>query len=116
MSIRLQIIIIVVLAAALAVLTDMVRRKSLEMKYYLPWLSMLVLLLIVTAFPHLLEILSEFLGITSPINMIFFCGFIFSLVIIFSLTIALSRMSNRIRRLAQKLALIEQKDDDRGCM
>lgn len=113
MSIRLQIIIIVVMAAALIVLTNMVRRKSLEMKYYLPWLFMIVLLLIVTAFPHLLEIISEFLGITLPINMIFFCGFLFSLVVIFSLTVALSRMSNRIRSLAQKLALMEQKEDGR---
>ncbi len=112
MSVRLQIIVIIIMIAALVVLTNMVRRKSLEMKYYLPWLLMIVLLVVVTAFPHLLEIISEFLGIESPINMIFFCGFIFSLIIIFSLTIALSRMSNRIRSLAQKLALLEQGIDN----
>lgn len=112
MSVRLQIIVIIIMIAALVVFTNMVRRKSLEMKYYLPWLLMIVLLVVVTAFPHLLEIISEFLGIELPINMIFFCGFIFSLIIIFSLTIALSRMSNRIRSLAQKLALLEQEIDN----
>lgn len=111
MSVRLQIIVIIIMIAAVVVLTNMVRRKSLEMKYYLPWLLMIVLLVVVTAFPHLLEIISEFFGIESPINMIFFCGFIFSLIIIFSLTVALSRMSGRIRSLAQKLALLEQKID-----
>ena len=111
MSVRLQIIVIVLMIVALIVLTNMVRRKSLEMKYCLPWFFMILLLIVVTAFPNLLEFMSALLGITLPINMIFFCGFLFSLVILFSLTIALSRMSDRVRRLAQKLALLEQNAD-----
>ena len=41
--------------------------------------------------------------------MIFFLGFCFSLVIIFSLTVALSRMSNSIRTLDQMVALNEKR-------
>ena len=110
-SIKIQIIIVVVMFFALIMLTDMVRRKKLELKYYLPWLFMIVALLIVTVFPDLLEIVAGFLGITLPINMIFFCGFIFSLIIIITLTVALSRMSNRIRSLAQKIALVEHSQE-----
>jgi len=48
------------------------------------------------------------LGIASPINMLFFLGFCFSLIIIFVLTVAVSRMSVRIKTLAQEIALYEK--------
>ena len=41
--------------------------------------------------------------------MIFFLGFCFSLLIIFSLTVALSRLSNSVRTLDQIVALNEKK-------
>lgn len=59
--------------------------------------------------PGLLIVVSDFLGIYAPVNMIFFLGFCFSLVIIFSLTVALSRMSNSIRTLDQMVALNEKR-------
>ena len=41
--------------------------------------------------------------------MIFFLGFLFSLIIIFSLTVALSRVTAKVRRLTQKMALENEK-------
>ena len=48
----------------------------------------------------------------SPINMLFFLGFCFSLVIIFVLTVAISRVSIRMKQLTQELALYEKKMND----
>lgn len=53
------------------------------------------------------------LGIASPVNMLFFFGFCFSLMIIFVLTISISRMSIRIKQLAQELALYEKKNSEK---
>ena len=50
------------------------------------------------------------LGIYSPVNMIFFLGFVLSLVIIFTLTVALSRVTARVRKLAQMIALQEDEN------
>ena len=47
------------------------------------------------------------------INMIFFLGFLFSLAIIFTLTVALSRVTIRVRKLAQELALYEHEQQRR---
>ena len=44
--------------------------------------------------------------------MIFFLGFCFSLLIIFSLTVALSRLSNSVRTLDQMVALNEKRLQD----
>ena len=52
--------------------------------------------------------LSFFLGIFTPVNMIFFLGFCFSMVIIFTLTVTVSRMSERIRKMAQQVAIQEE--------
>ena len=59
--------------------------------------------------------LAKFMGIEVPSNMLFFLGFCFALVIIFVLTIAVSRMSIRIKNLTQEMALYEKrmKDNER---
>ena len=54
--------------------------------------------------------LANVLGIYSPVNMIFFLGFVLSLVIIFTLTVALSRVTARVRKLAQMIALQEDEN------
>ena len=51
---------------------------------------------------------AAFFGIYSPVNMIFFMGFVLSLVIIFTLTVALSRVTARVRKLAQMIALQDE--------
>ena len=70
---------------------------------------MLCVLFVFDCAPGLLIVVSDFLGIYAPVNMIFFLGFCFSLVIIFSLTVALSRLSNSVRTLDQTAALNEKR-------
>ena len=103
MTLKLQIVIAIAILAILAVLVNMIRKRSLELKYAL---------LIFDCAPVLLNIVSNFLGIYAPVNMIFFLGFCFSLLIIFSLTVALSRLSNSVRTLDQMVALNEKRLQD----
>ena len=111
MTLRLQLVIAAIILAGLLILINMVRRKQIELKYALAWLGAGVLVLIFDAFPKLMNWLAEKLGIASPVNMLFFLGFCFSLVIIFVLTIMVSRMSVRMKRLAQEIALYEHDKD-----
>ena len=109
MTVRLQAVIAAAILVVLAVLVNMIRRKSLELKYALPWMLVMAALFVFACAPQLLNVVSEFLGIYAPVNMIFFLGFCFSLLIIFSLTVALSRLSNSVRTLDQIVALNEKK-------
>ncbi|WP_242955658.1 DUF2304 domain-containing protein [Lachnoclostridium sp. An196] len=109
MTVRLQVVIAAAILVVLAVLVNMIRRKSLELKYALPWMLVMAALFVFACAPQLLNVVSEFLGIYAPVNMIFFLGFCFSLLIIFSLTVALSRLSNSVRTLDQIVALNEKK-------
>ena len=105
MTIKLQIVIALAILIVFLILVNMIRRRSLELKYALSWFLVLCALFAFDCVPRLLIVVSEFLGIYAPVNMIFFLGFCFTLVIIFTLTVALSSMSNCLRTLDKMVAL-----------
>ena len=108
MTVKIQIIIGICLVIGLIAIINMIRRRRLELKYALSWLIAIVFVLVLDCFPSLLTQISRMLGIWAPVNMIFFLGFCFSLLIIFTLTVTLSRMSERVRKLSQTVALNEE--------
>ena len=66
MTLKLQIVIAIAILAILAVLVNMIRKRSLELKYALVWMMVLAALLIFDCAPVLLNIVSNFLGIYAP--------------------------------------------------
>lgn len=116
MTTKFQIILIIGIALILLFILNMIRKRKLELKYSLVWLIVMIMLLVAACMPEILGEIATKLGIYSPINMIFFLGFVFSLAIIFVLTVTVSRLSARVRRLAQIVAMLneymgEDKDD-----
>ena len=112
MNIRIQIIIAIIIVIALGIIINMIRKKGLELRYALAWLAVGVGILILDVFPGLINYISQLMGFISPINMLFFVGFCFSLGIIFVLTVAVSRMSVRIKELAQEVALQRKREKE----
>lgn len=106
MTTKFQIILIVGITLILLFIINMIRKRKLELKYSLVWLLVLIVLLVIVCIPETLTKIATSLGIYSPVNMIFFLGFVFSLIIIFVLTVTVSRLSARIRRLAQIVAML----------
>ena len=107
MSVRLKIIMVVLLVLAMSIIVNLIRKRKLELKYALVWMLLIVGLALLVLIPGLLEGLAALLGIYSVMNLVFFVGFVFSLLLIFSLTMSLSRNSERVRKIAQKIALNE---------
>lgn len=112
MSTRLHILLFAAVLFTLFEVIKRVREKKLLLQYTLTWLTLLVVLLLVALFPQLLSWISDLIGIALPINMVFFLGFCFSLLIIFELTQAVSKMSVQIKDLTQKIALLDKKRED----
>lgn len=109
MTLRVRIAVILVLCIGLLAIVNLIRKRNLELKYALTWLFLGGSLLVVVLIPGSMDIISNMLGIYNPMNMIFFLGFLFSIVVIFTLTMSVSRNSNRVRTMAQKIALNEYK-------
>lgn len=113
MNIKIQIVVAVIIIFALSWIINMVKQRKLELRYAMAWLGVGIGTLVLDCFPVLIKQLAKLMGIASPPNMLFFCGFIFALAIIFILTVAVSRMSIRIKNLAQQVAFLEKKVRDR---
>lgn len=109
---KLQIIIAIIVLIGLTYLISLIRKNRLELKYALSWLVVAVIVLIIDCFPILMEELAHMLGIASPVNMMFFVGFLFSLVILLTLTVAVSIAATSVKRLTQKIALLEKRVEE----
>lgn len=108
MNHRLQLIIILLLLVAFATLINMIRNRKLELRYALSWLFVDAAVLVLTTFPMIIQYIADFFGIASAMNLLFFAGFCFSLVLIFVLTVSVSKMSIQIKDLTQQIALKEK--------
>lgn len=113
MSLRFRIVALLIFLIMLCFFMHQIRRRRLDLRYSLSWILVNLVLIILVVFPQVLINLSRMLGIYSPVNMIFFCGFLFSLIIIYNLTTAISKMADEIKRLSQKIALMESKSKDK---
>lgn len=107
MNTRLQIIMISASLLFLIYIIIMLRNKKIELKYTLAWLLAGLSLLIVAVFPSILRFLSDILNIVEPVNTLFLCIIFFMLLIIFTLTIALSRNASRVKTLTQEIGILK---------
>lgn len=109
MNVKLQIVIAVIILTALCVLINMIRKRALELRYALAWLLVAAAVLILDVFPGIMEGAAHLIGIASAMNMLFFAGFCFSLLLIFILTVTVSQMTVQIKNLTQQTALMEKR-------
>lgn len=112
MTLQLRMILFILVILALILFFHRIKNQKLALQYSLSWLFLLLVLMIVIIFPKILNVVTHAVGIELPINMIFFLGFIFSLLIIYNLTCAISKISNEVKDLTQKIALLEKELDD----
>ncbi len=109
---RLQIILGILIILAFVLILNMVRKRALELKYALSWFALLIGVGIMVCSPNTMDVLAKAMGIYSPVNMIFFMGFVFAIVIIFILTVTLSRLSVRVRKMAQIIAMLNYSGEE----
>jgi hypothetical protein len=109
MNLRLKIFLFVICALVFLFLMMKLRARRAEIKYILPWLALDIVLAVITAFPGILNFFCALFGIETPSNMLFFFALILLSVVVFSLTLALSRQNAQIRDLTQRLALWENR-------
>ncbi|QTG76038.1 DUF2304 domain-containing protein [Trueperella pecoris] len=106
-----QIISLVVVLAIAAALIGFVRGRVLKEKYVWLWLFLDLLALIFVLWPQALYAMSRVLGFDVPSNLVFF-GVIAVLVIVeIHQAIAVSRLEEERRRLAEEIAYLRHDVD-----
>src|SRR2546423_2265612 len=109
MDVRIQILAIVGVGALLLVVLELVRRRALLERYALLWLFSAVALLVLAVWRGLLARVSDLIGIAYPPNALFFLAFAAILVLLLHFSVAVSRLTDQAKILAQHQALVEER-------
>jgi hypothetical protein len=88
---------------------DLVRRRRLLERYALVWMAVTVLLLVLSAWAGLLDRVADAIGISYPPSALFAAAFGFVIVLLLHFSVAVSRLTDQSKLLAQRVALLEQR-------
>lgn len=104
-----QIVMLLAVVLYFGLLFLLLRKRSLNLKYTLLWIFSGILMLILAIFPAVLDWFSALVGIYEPTNALFACVFFCVIIILMSLTAIVSKLNNRVKGLAQYIAVLEKR-------
>lgn len=109
MDLRIQIVAIVGSGLLLLVVLELVRSRRLLERYALAWLFSALALLGLALWKGLLETVATAVGVFYPPNALFLIAFGFVMVLLLNFSVAVSRLSDQTKVLAQRVALLEER-------
>ena len=92
---------------------DLLRRGALKEKYAVLWLLIAGVALFFSIFPWLFDSIAFFLGVSQPVNLLFFLSSVILVLVSVQFSFELSRHEGRIRRLAEEVALLREQLESR---
>jgi len=87
---------------------NMVRIKKLELKYALTWILTSISFVVMALFPETLYFIAGLMGVELPVNALFMSVIFLLIMIVFTLSLAVSRQALRIKTLVQEIGLIRE--------
>ncbi len=109
LAIALQRVEVIVAAVLICIaIFELVRRRHLLERYALLWLLAGVVVMVLAIWQGLLTTVSGWVGIYYPPAALFAAGFVFVLIMLLHFSIAVSRLSDQNKILAQRLALLQE--------
>lgn len=93
----------------LAIIFVFLKKGLMTVKYSLLWLGLSIVLVIFAACPYVVFVLRDILDIEMPVNLVFLLMFCFVLVVLLSLSIAITQLADKCKRLTQENALLEKR-------
>ncbi len=109
MELRIQIVAIVASAGLLLGILELVRQRRLLERYALLWLFSALVLLALAVWKDFLETIASAIGIIYPPNALFLIAFGFVMVLLLHFSLAVSRLADQSKLLAQRIAILEER-------
>jgi len=107
MPLRNQIVALVVGIGMLLLIIELVRRRRLLEEYSWLWLMTGSGILILALWFNLLKWITHLVGAVTPSSTIFLFAFLFLILISLHFSVVISRLTKRVKDLAQRYALLE---------
>jgi hypothetical protein len=109
---RVTVLSIVVSAALLLYILEMVRRRRLREEYSILWLFGSVVILVLSLKQDWLISISHSVGIAYPPSFLFLVGILFIMLILIHFSIAISKLHQMNKKMAQEIAMLKGSTKD----
>jgi hypothetical protein len=93
----------------LLLVLELVRRRRLLERYALVWMAVTGLLIVLTLWGGLLTRVAAVIGIGYPPSALFLIAFGFVILLLLHFSVAVSRLTDQSKVLAQQLSLLEER-------
>jgi hypothetical protein len=109
MDLHLRIVAVLASVSLLLIVLDLVRRRRLLERYALVWLGVTVLLILLSVWDGLLTGVASVIGIFYPPSALFVIAFGFVIFLLLHFSVAVSRLADQSKVLAQQIGLLEER-------
>ncbi|TFH33513.1 MAG: DUF2304 domain-containing protein [Deltaproteobacteria bacterium] len=111
---RVTVLSVCISAGFLLYILEMVRRRKLREEYSILWLFGSAMILVLSLKQNWLVVLAHSMGIAYPPSFLFLVGILFILLILIHFSIAISKLHQMNKKMAQELALLKEKAENPG--
>lgn len=91
-----------------------VRHQRMKERYAALWLIIGAIIIVLGAFPNLLNGVADFVGVALPVNLLFLLSILLLMGVSIHLTLELSRLSEKTRILAEEVAILKALQEQSG--
>ncbi|MBI3756101.1 MAG: DUF2304 domain-containing protein [Deltaproteobacteria bacterium] len=102
-----QIVAIIFSLGILIGVVDLIRRGMLKEQYALLWLASAIVLLVLSMWRELLDMIAKALGVVYPPSLLFLVAFLFLLLIVLHFSVIISDLSEKNKKLSQEIAIFK---------
>lgn len=103
---RSAIFFVVLTVIVLFLVGNLLRSRKIREHYAVLWILVGLLMIVLVAFPRLLDWLAQLVGVALPSNLLFILAIMMLLGVTLQLTLEISRAEDRIRVLAENIAIL----------
>ncbi len=107
MNMELRIVLIIISALVLIYVLRKIRSAKLNIIDSIFWIVVAILLILLAVFPGISSFFAALLGIQTPLNFILILMIAILLLKVFLMSIQISHQNERIKKLAQRIAIDE---------
>ena len=109
---RQKIVAVILAAAILIVVIELVRKRKLREEYTVLWVGTALILLALALWGELLTWFQKTIGAAASTSALFFGGLVFLMLVALQLSVRLSKLTFRNKTLSQRVALLEKQIED----
>jgi hypothetical protein len=109
MDLHLRLAAVAATLVLLLLVLELVRQRRLLERYALVWMAVTALLIVLTLWDGLLTSVASLIGIAYPPSALFVIAFGFVILLLLHFSVAVSRLTDQSKVLAQQLSLLEER-------